>query len=167
MEADIPEKVSLPEKGIHDVFVIGMIWKGMGGVFDVVVGSVLLFDNSIIAFISDLVSNELIDDPNDFFVSRAQHLLQFTPADQLFGGIYLIAHGLVKLILVIGLWFNKIWAFPAAIAIISLFIFYQTIRVIQYHSILLSFLTVFDAIFLWLVIHEYRRALKKSVARGV
>src|SRR5258708_1350876 len=116
------------EKGIHDVFLISIIAKGVVAVLETVLGAVLLFTNSIFDFITQLVNNELIEDPSDFFGSWVQPLLHPTHEAQVFGGLYLLSHGVVKLFLVIGLLRNKIWAYPASIAVFVLFIIYQLFR---------------------------------------
>ena len=154
----------LPEKEIKEVFRVGMVLKGMGGIFDVTIGSILLFTNSIMSFVTELINNELLDDPNDFIAIHAKHLFEMTPETQLFVALYLMLHGLAKLVLITGLWFEKAWAFPASMAVLSLFVSYQILKIFQTHSVFLVALTIFDLIFLWLIYHEYRRALARAAA---
>jgi hypothetical protein len=44
----------------------------------------------------------------------------------LFGAVYLSAHGIVKIVLVIALLLNKLWAYPWMIVVLVLFIGYQS-----------------------------------------
>ena len=48
----------------------------------------------------------------------------------LFGAVYLLTHGLVKVVLVVALLLNKLWAYPAMIAVLLLFIGYQLYRIV-------------------------------------
>jgi uncharacterized membrane protein len=104
-----------------------------------------------------LVNNELLDDPNDFLSTHFKEVLNPSPEAQVFGGLYLLSHGVVKLFLIIGLWRNKLWAYPAAISVFALFILYQLVRFARTHSVWLLVLTVLDIIVIWLIWHEYRR----------
>ena len=60
-------------------------------------------------------SHELVEDPNDFI---ARHVLQVTAglqATRTFGGVYLLIHGVAKLVMVAGLWSQQRWAYPFAL----------------------------------------------------
>lgn len=49
------------------------------------------------------------------------------------------------------------WAYPALIAVLALFMFYQAVRFIETYSIAMFLLSVFDAALVWLIWHEYHR----------
>jgi uncharacterized membrane protein len=103
-----------------------------------------------------LTQHELARDPHDFIATRllrASHDLNRT---QTFGALYLLAHGLVKIVLVYGLLKNLRWAYPASLAFLGVFIAYQLYRIALAPSIGLSLLTIFDAFIMWLVWREYR-----------
>jgi len=149
------------EKGIHDAFLISIIAKGLFAVLQIVIGGILLFTNSITEIVVDLINNELLEDPTDFFASKVQSLLHPTPEAQLFGGLYLVSHGIVKIFLVVGLLRNKLWAYPASMGVFSLFIIYQLFRYFyRTHSVWLLVLTVIDIVVIWLIYHEYREILR-------
>jgi uncharacterized membrane protein len=88
------------------------------------------------------------------------HLLvlaqNFSVSSQHFYAFYLLSHGVVKIFLVIGLLKNKLWSYPASLAVMSLFIVYQLYRFFYTRSLGLIVLTVFDLIVMILIWHEYR-----------
>jgi uncharacterized membrane protein len=67
-----------------------------------------------------------------------------------------VSHGVVKLALVVGLLRNKLWAYPASLIALGLFIVYQLYRYSYTHGIGLIVLTAFDVFVMWLIWHEYR-----------
>ncbi len=148
---------TLREKNIHQLFEVGVLLKGVNATVEILLGILLLFTMQIGDVIIALVQNELVDDPNDFFATHFSQLSQYLqPQVQLYGALYLLSHGIVKAVLVWGLLKNKLWAYPASLAVLALFILYQGIRIIQYHSVALMLLTVFDIVVLGLIWHEYR-----------
>lgn len=78
-------------------------------------------------------------------------------ANKLFGALYLITHGLPKIILGLILLRRKLWGYPLAIVALGLFIIYQLYLIITAHSIFMILLTLFDIFVVWLVAHEWRR----------
>lgn len=158
----IPE--SIAEKGLHEAFRIGIMLKGAGAILETILGLLLIFGTNILDLIYSLINDELLDDPNDFFASHFHALVAPTPQALLFGGLYLLSHGIVKGFLVAGLMRNKLWAYPASLAVFALFILYQLVRWTHTHSIWLIALTILDILLMWLIWHEYRhmRAITRS-----
>ena len=110
--------------------------------------------------VTGLTQHELSEDPNDFL---ATHLLRtahgLTGPAVFFGAVYLLAHGLVKVILVVALLKNQLWAYPWTIAFLGVFIVYQLYRMSLKPSVGLTALTIFDAAIAWLTYREYRKQL--------
>ncbi len=151
------------EKGIYEVFLVSIIAKGGFALLETVLGLMLLFTSSVIDTIQQLIAEELIEDPSDMISHWVEPFLHPTPEAQLFGGLYLLSHGVVKLFLVGGLLLNRLWAYPASIGVFTLFILYQMERYFfKTHSVWLLVLTVADIVVIWLIYHEYRRMLKAS-----
>jgi uncharacterized membrane protein len=99
---------------------------------------------------------ELSEDPHDFI---ARHLLHTAngltgPAIR-FGAVYLLAHGLVKVVLVVALLLNKLWAYPWMIVVLPLFIGYQLYRIVLSPTAGLVTLTVFDIVIVALTWRAY------------
>jgi uncharacterized membrane protein len=77
----------------------------------------------------------------------------------LFGAVYLLAHGLVKVILVTALLKNQRWAYPWTIGFLGVFIVYQLYRLGLQPSVGLTAVTIFDMVIAWLAYREYRKQL--------
>ena len=84
----------------------------------------------------------------------------------LFGAIYLLSHGIAKIVLVALVLKDKLWAYPWLIGLLLAFIAYQLYRITAVHfSVGLALLTVFDAFLVWLTWREFRakRAMRHRV----
>ena len=152
------------EYRIHELFEVGIVLKGLNALAQIVLGGLLLVFPNVAEVVRALVVNELVEDPDDFLATHFQTLTStISPQTQLFAALYLLSHGLIKIVLVAGLLRDKLWAYPASLAVLSLFIAYQVIKFLDNHSVMLVLLTVFDLVVMWLIWHEYRR----KVARGI
>ncbi len=147
------------ERVIHRIFEVSVLLKGAHALIECVGGIALYAVNT--AAISTLVrlatQSELVEDPNDLV---ATYLLQaaqnFSLNSKQFYAFYLLSHGVVKLLLVIGLLRNRLWSYPASLAALALFIVYQLYRFSYTYAPGLIVLTVFDVFVMVLVWHEYR-----------
>jgi uncharacterized membrane protein len=153
-------------KACHEIFEISVAIKGIDGLLEII-GSLFLFlisPEKINSIIIHLIQHELVEDPKDII---ATHLLNtmhhFSASTKLFQALYLLVHGLIKVFLVWGLLKNKLWAYPASIAFLVAFIFYQTYRYTYTHALSLILLTIFDVFIIVLTWHEYRYVLKHKV----
>jgi uncharacterized membrane protein len=150
------------EYGLHDVFLITVVIKGIDGVIETVLGFLLIFTNTFSATVFFLTRDAIIDDPDNYF---ATHLRAFASQSHhafVIGGLYLIAHGVLKAFIAGALWRNAPWAYPAAIAFLSLFVFYEVIQIAVSGSIPLMGLALFDIVMIWLVGNEYTRHHQKA-----
>ena len=68
-----------------------------------------------------------------------------------------LLHGAVKVVLVIALLLNKLWAYPFMIIVLLIFIGYQLYRIAIQPSAGLVALTIFDVAIVALTWREYRR----------
>ena len=147
------------EKRIHQIFQLSVLIKGAFAVIECAAGVTfaLVSTSSIKNFVDMLTQEELIENPKDFI---ATHLLaaaqNFSVETKNFYAFYLFGHGIVKLLLVIGLLRNKLWSYPASLIILGLFIVYQLYRFSYTHGAGLIVLTVFDIFVMGLIWHEYR-----------
>src|SRR5579872_1903687 len=100
-------------------FLIGIILKGLDGLLEVGGGVLLLVvsPSTIVGISKALTQHELSEDPHDFLATHLLHASgALTGASLSFGAVYLVSHGLVKIVLVAALLRNKIWAYPWMIA---------------------------------------------------
>ena len=151
-----------PRDLLDQTFEVGIILKGLDGLLEVIGGLLLLVVSpaTIDRLVTSLTQHELSEDPHDFL---ATHLLKtthgLTGSAVLFGAIYLLAHGVVKVILVAALLKNQLWAYPWMLGFLAVFIAYQLYRLSFQPSVGLTTLTIFDAVIAWLTYREYRKQL--------
>ena len=141
--------------------------KGLDGLLELVGGVLLIVVSpaTLDHVAHQLTQHELAQDPHDYF---AHHLLRLTANlhnTQLFGAIYLLTHGLVKLVVVVGLFLRQRWAYPVAFVFLGGFVIYQLYRLTYAPSAGLALLTAFDLFIIWLTWREYQRT-KASVSSG-
>lgn len=147
------------EKNIHLAFDISLWFKGIFAFGEIVSGIATFFvSKDILLFAVLLLTQaEFAEDPHDFIANYLLHAAQnLSIGAQTFAAVYLLAHGVIKLWLIVGLLRKKLWYYPIAIAVFALFILYQMYRFTFTHSILLLFITVVDAIVIALTWHEWR-----------
>lgn len=143
----------------HEIFKISILFKGIYSFLELLAGVILLFVTSprIYLFIHNLFRNELLEDARDFTANFVLHLVQnLSPQMKLFISIYLIIHGAIKLILIIGLWKRKRIFYPLAIGIFGLFVIFQIYKYLVHPSLILLFLTDFDMLIIILTLIEWR-----------
>ena len=149
-----------PKDWLDRVFEIGIIAKGLDGLVELVGGVLLLFvtPGGIHHIAAMITQGELSEDPHDVVARYILHTANgLTGSAVLFGAIYLLAHGAVKVVLVIALLLNKLWAYPWMIVVLLIFIGYQLYRIVLDPSAGLIALTIFDAVIVALTWREYRR----------
>jgi len=143
----------------HWIFEAGTLLKGFDAALEILGGFIFLFASNIKLnqLIVSLTQHELSEDPHDKVAILLRHSVsQLTTDARVFGSVYLIVHGLTKLWLVTGLLRGRLWAYPATIGFLCLFIAYQLYRLSYSYSIGLMLLTSFDLIFALLVWREYQ-----------
>ncbi|MGB8315382.1 MAG: DUF2127 domain-containing protein [Aestuariivirga sp.] len=147
------------ERSIHRIFEVSILLKGAHALIECAGGLLLAFisTSTIAGLVKTLTQEELIEDPHDLVATSLMNFAQnFSVSTEHFYAFYLLSHGIVKLLLVIGLLRNRLWAYPASLAALGLFIVYQLYRYSYTHGIGLIILTVFDLAVIWLVWHEYQ-----------
>lgn len=149
----------MQEKRIHQIFVASVVFKGVHALIEIIGGVALYLVSTaaIVATINRFSRDQLVGDPDDWI---GMHLLEFSRtfsvAEHDFYAFYLLSHGVVKSILVIGLLRERLWAYPASFAVFGAFIAYQLYRYSFSHDFGLILLSIFDAFVIYLAVHEYR-----------
>ncbi len=140
-------------------FRVSLILKGLDGVLELIGGILLLLvtPRQIGDLVRVLTQHELAQDPHDFLANSLVHLSSnLSGSATLFGAIYLLLHGLVKIVLVWAVLKDKLWAYPWMIAFLLVFILYQGYRIAVAFSWGLVLLTAFDIFIVWITGREYR-----------
>jgi uncharacterized membrane protein len=141
-------------------FEIGIILKGLDGILEVVGGLLLLLVTpaTIDRLVVTLTQHELNQDSHDFLATNALHYANgLTGSTVVLSALYLLSHGVVKIVLVFALLKTQLWAYPWMIAFLGVFILYQIYRMTFAPSVGLAALTIFDAFIAWLTYLEYQR----------
>ena len=149
-----------PKDTLDRIFEVGIIAKGINGLVELVGGLLLLFvtPGSIYHLVAQLTQGELSEDPHDVIAHYLLHTANgLTGGALLFGAAYLLTHGAVKVVLVVALLLNKLWAYPCMIVVLLIFIGYQLYRIVLDPGAGLIALTIFDAVIVALTWREYRR----------
>ena len=149
-----------PRDPFDRLFEVGIILKGLDGILETIGGLLLLAITpaTINRLAAKLTQHELSEDPKDFI---ANHLLGYTHgltgSAVTFAAVYLLLHGITKIVLVAALLRNQIWAYPWMLAFLLIFIGYQLYRLVLSPAFGLSALTIFDAFIAWLTWREWRK----------
>ncbi len=151
----------------HRLYDLTIIIKGIDGVLEFIGGLLLLFisHTRLDAITVFLTQHELSQDPNDKISNFLVDYVHDLPHGvQLFGAVYLLAHGVLKIFLAYNLFREKRWVFPYAIAILSLFVAYQCYRLFVHFSYGILFITLLDLLVIWFIAIEYRVIRYESFA---
>src|SRR5579864_716228 len=113
-----------PASDFDKVFRISVGLKGLDALIEILGGSFLLLIGpaTIGHFVTWLTNSELMQDPHDFIANLITHSAHsLTLSSTVFGGIYLLSHGLIKIVVVVAVLLNKLWAYPAMIVVLLAF----------------------------------------------
>jgi len=151
---------------LDKVFEVGIVLKGLDGLLEIAGGVLLLLikPQYLNQLASTLTQHELSEDPHDFLSSYVLHSTQNLAAGSLvFAALYLLSHGVVKIVLVWEILHNRLWAYQGLIYLTIGFMAYQIYRFSYSHSIGLVLLTLFDAVIVYLTAVEYRKRKHQRV----
>lgn len=149
---------------LERVFAALMWVKAIDGFIETVGGLLLFISTSatITSIARILTQDELSEDPNDFvanFILRAGQKLGDV---HLFGSLYLISHGAVKMILVFYLLKKDTRVYPWAIGFLTLFLLYQLYVTLHHLSLVYLALSLVDAFIIYMAYREYGQMTRKT-----
>ncbi len=146
---------------LDQTFYVSLVLKGTFSALEIIGGLLLLLipPQTVNHLAVSLTQGELSQDPRDFV---ANHILKVghdfaNSGSRYFAAFYLISHGLVKLFVIVALFKEKLWAYPAMVAVLGCFVVYQVYRLSLHFTIGLTLLTLFDLFIIWLTLKEYKR----------
>src|SRR5665213_2130311 len=125
------------EHRVHQIFQASVLLKGVHAVVECLSGVALAFisTSTIADLVNTVTQDELVEDRTDFIATHLRDMAQgFSVGTKEFYAFYLLSHGAVKLLLVVGLLGNRLWAYPASLIVLGLFILYQVYRCLLYTS---------------------------------
>ena len=154
------ERTAQREKDLLWVFDLALILKAIDGALEVL-GALLVLvvpPALVVRVIDFATAGELAQDPHDPVALAIQNAAQaFSVSNHVLITLYLVLHGSIKILLVIGIFAGKRIAYPLFMAALALFGAYEAYRGFVRHETLLQVLAVFDLSLLVLTAYEYRR----------
>ena len=153
----------LQRNAVHAAFKVSLFFKGAFALVEIAASIFAYFVTKqfLIDLVQGITAAELSEDPRDFIATHLFHAAQdMSVSSQRFTAIYLLAHGVVKLWLICGLWRKKLGYYRAAIAVFIVFIAYQVYRYHLSPSLPLLLITILDVVVIALTWIEYRNLLQ-------
>ncbi|MGH7939820.1 MAG: DUF2127 domain-containing protein [Limisphaerales bacterium] len=150
-----------PARGklLHRLFKIGIWIKGIDGLIETA-GGILLMVVSLQAlnrYVIALTQNEIQEDSGDLIANALRHAAErMRPGSKHIAGAYLLGNGLVKVFLATCILRGKLWCYPIAMAIMTVFVLLQCLRLGFHFSWPMFIGTVVDAAIILLIWREYR-----------
>ncbi len=157
-----------PSSILDKVFEGGIIVKGIDGALEFLGGLLLLFVSpaSIHNFLVLITQRELLTDPHDKVANLLLNSTQHLGDSRTFIIVYLWIHAVIKLIAVIGILKNQLWAYPFSLITLGALMLYQVYSLVFVGpSVGMVILSIFDVFILWLILREYgivRKNLKAA-----
>ena len=144
---------------LTSAFGISLLLKGADAVLEAIGGVLMLVvsPDGVNRLVVALTQHELSEDPGDFFALHLRQAASHFGSSRSFAAAYLLSHGLSKLVLVAAIFRGRLWAYPAMIILLLLFIAYQLFRMGEAFTVGMLALTAFDAAIVWLTWREWRR----------
>lgn len=161
MEIDVfPKNEVEREKDLLWFFDLALWLKVANGGLEIL-GAVLVLvvpPSLVVKLIEFVTSGELAQDPDDPVVTGIRDAAaSFAVHTHYLLALYLVLHGAIKVLLVLGIFAGKRIAYPLFMVALVIFGTYEAYRGFVRHEVLLQILSVFDFGVLVLTAHEYRR----------
>jgi len=157
-----------PKTLLDKTYEIGILIKGIDGLSELLAGLVLWMVSpvTILRVTSWLTRSALQKHPHAFLpahISAIGHHL--ATGHNTFAVLFLLGHGLIKIVLVVALLRNLKWSYPFAFVTLGAFIAYQLYAIAVKPTFGMIFLTVFDGIIVGLVWREWQKYKLRSALK--
>ncbi len=147
-------------------FDLGAWFKGIEGGIEIAAGAWLALDPAAIeSLLVRLAAKDLLHDPHDRIAAALRHLAADLDASASFPVVFLVAHGVVKVGLAVGLLRDIRAAYPLAVVTLGALAAYQLYRYAHTHSAVLPALAAIDLVIAWLVWREAGQRRLERTAR--
>ena len=141
-------------------FEAGILLKAFDGLLEIAGGILLFFIKpEYLNHLATIITQaELSEDRRDVIANAIMHYMGHLGRGSLiFAALYLLSHGIVKVVLVAEILRNHLWAYLGLIAVTAGFMIYQIYRFAISYSITMLLLTLFDAVVVYLTVIEYNK----------
>ena len=149
-----------PKTLLDKTYEVGIIIKGIDGTLELIGGILVLVlsPGTILSITNFFTQDALQENPHNFLANHLSEAGNHLASGQTtFAALFLLTHGLVKVVLVTCLLLNKFWAYPWALVVLTLFLVYQTYLLVTKTTFGMAFLTVLDVIIIYLVYREWQK----------
>lgn len=155
------------EVTVYELFKWSLLLKWVISVGEVLAGIVLLFIPAayVISFVQMLGMWLSGYADNALTLHIVQELAAFGAGSALFVALYLFSRGLIKCVLIGALLRNILWAYPASLVVLGLFLLYQAYQVIANESFFVIAISIFDLIVMYLIWREWNIVRRHHGAR--
>lgn len=143
---------------LERVYKLGVGLKGIDGAIELLAGLLLLTIPQQVHSILSRLTHELNETQTTHvvatYIAHTNARLVHDSLTMLI--VFLLTHGIIKLILVYGLLREILWIYPYALGTLALFLGYQVYVLITAPGIGMAVLAVLDAVIIYLVWREWR-----------
>src|SRR3954454_8962832 len=156
-----------PRDTLDRLFAVTIALKGLDGLLELIGGLALLVitpeqvERIASLFAASVFGHTLPDTVAAWALAGAERL---TSGGLAIGATYLLVHGIVKVVLVVALLRDQLWAYPWMIAALLGFVAFQGYELAVAPSLGLVGLTVFDIAVIALTWREYSRGRRRRAA---
>lgn len=140
------------------LFDIGLILKGIDSLFEVAGGILLLSPIRVSGYLEILSQHS----KHDFISRNLDKLANGVHAATIATAIYLMVHGLAKAILIVAALKRKSWGYIGLMGVLTFFAIAEMTRYFETQKIALLVFSLFDAILVVLIAHEYQERYKRT-----
>lgn len=157
----------LTGRRLEVIYRIGVIIKGVDGAFELFAGILLWIAPSAIHVVLGPLAVHLSNGHGPLrhyaghVASHLDHQLT-TGLAPIIVVAFLIAHGVVKIVLVYCLLREYLWVYPYALIVLGLFTAFQIYSLIRTPTVSLGLFLALDLVIIWLVWREWRQLRAKS-----
>lgn len=146
------------QRSIRLYFTVSVALKGLISLAEVVAGVAALFVP--VSWVSDYLVNTVaaeLGETSDTLAALLIHTAQqLSVTSGVFIAVYLLSRGLIKLLLVVALLRDQLWAYPSSLLLIGAFVAYQCYQFAIGHSVLIALLTLFDLVVMYFIWREWQ-----------
>lgn len=140
-------------------FRVAVVLKGLYGVGEVIVGVLLAVAGSaaVTSWVTSITAPTLAVHPHEFLATLlVNSVASLTGGLALFLAIYLMVHGMVKIVLLWAVATQHPRVYPWMIHLLSGFVLYQVVKILIAFSLPLLLLTLVDLFIIVLTVREWR-----------
>lgn len=147
------------DKLLNISFYGGLSLKAINAFIEIIGGLVMLIINHdwLNTMIKVIALPELSEDSQDIVMNYLLAFSQNTPITTMHSiAIYMLLHGMTKLVAIVLLWKKKLWAYLPVIGVFVLFIAYEFYSYMHSHSMIMLAIIIIDLAIIVVVILEYK-----------